>query len=233
MSEDILEKQMFEIIQNRDMLEYIKLAKMEMLISLWLDVNAKNSEGQTPLICASSNGNQQIVEYLISKGADVKIKDNDSEDALYKAVNSKHKDVAELLISNGADIDNKNRRGWTALRAALSWDGDIEIAKFLISKGANLNIEDHKGQTILMEAAFKGQTDIARLLISSGADIYVKDKSGKTAKDIAFNCYNKEIAMMLQEKMDGKSAQRDHEEVRNVAQNNGGFAESMKRWFGR
>ena len=55
MSEDILEKQMFEILENKEMPEYIKFAKVDMLVNLGVNINAKD-EGETALMKASQNG---------------------------------------------------------------------------------------------------------------------------------------------------------------------------------
>ncbi len=51
-----------------------------------IDVNAKNSEGYTALILASSNGHKEIVEMLLEKGSDVNAKDKYNATALIKQV---------------------------------------------------------------------------------------------------------------------------------------------------
>ena len=53
MSETTLESQLFEIIQNKEMPEHIKMAKVEMLLTLGVDVNVKDDDNWTALMLAS------------------------------------------------------------------------------------------------------------------------------------------------------------------------------------
>ena len=51
MRENILEKQLIEIIQNKELPEHIKLAKVDMLVMLGVDVNTKYNV-KSPLFLA-------------------------------------------------------------------------------------------------------------------------------------------------------------------------------------
>ena len=63
MSKDILEKQLFEIIKNKEMAEHIKLAKLDMLVRLGVDVNAMYG-AKSPLKLANEVNNQKVIEFL-------------------------------------------------------------------------------------------------------------------------------------------------------------------------
>ena len=60
------------------------------------DVNAKASDGLTPLHLAASNDKKDVVELLLAKGAD-----NKGETPLHLAVDNGKQDVAELLRQHG------------------------------------------------------------------------------------------------------------------------------------
>ena len=68
MSEDILEKQLFEIIKNKDLSEDIKVAKIDMLIRLGVDVNVIYG-ARSPLRFAKDNNLEKVAELLEKNGA--------------------------------------------------------------------------------------------------------------------------------------------------------------------
>ena len=118
MSEITLESQLFEIIKNKELSEDIKLAKVDMLIKLGVDVNTNDMDEKTALMFASCYGHKDIVELLVSNGADVNQKDHDRWTALMFASFGGHKEIIEFLVSRGADINQKNNLGKTAIDLA-------------------------------------------------------------------------------------------------------------------
>ena len=65
MSEITLESQLFEILENKEMPEHIKLAKVEMLVNLGVDVNVKDKYEWTALMYASHLGYKDIAEFSL------------------------------------------------------------------------------------------------------------------------------------------------------------------------
>jgi len=63
------------------------------------EVNAKNSDGRTPLHLAAFGGHKEIVELLIAKGGDVNARDFLGMTPLNMAAG--HKETAELLRKHG------------------------------------------------------------------------------------------------------------------------------------
>jgi ankyrin repeat protein len=120
MSEDILEKQLFDIIKNKELSEEIKLAKLDMLIKLGANVNVVN-KNNTPLMMACVFGHEKIARWLIDNGANIHQKDDVGRDALIIASWIGHNEkILELLIDNGADVNQKDNEGETALIKASS-----------------------------------------------------------------------------------------------------------------
>jgi len=86
------------------------------------DVDAKDSDGWTPLHNAALKGHKEIVELLIAKGADVNAKGRSGWTPLHFAANGGHREVAKLLIAKGADLNAKTSDGVTP----LDWAEDVK-----------------------------------------------------------------------------------------------------------
>jgi len=117
------------------------------LIESGIDVNSRNEEGWTPLICAS-----------------------------FKSKYEEHTDLIKLLLEKGADLNAKTvKYGSTALMLA-SANGLVETAKMLMEAGADMNIKDKEDSTALIYALENGWIEIAKMLIEAGAQIDDKNK---------------------------------------------------------
>ena len=57
----------------------------QLLINADADLNFKNADGDTALICAVTDGQTHIVDLLVSKKADVTVRNNDGATALSRA----------------------------------------------------------------------------------------------------------------------------------------------------
>jgi len=94
----------------------------------------------------------------------------------------------ELLLDSGADVNAADKKGRTALMAAVrSGGGTLEetkrlpVLKALLDKGAEVNAQSHHGRTALMSAAFRGLKETFKFLLDAGADFNLKDNTGRTA----------------------------------------------------
>ena len=88
-------------------------------------VNAKNSEGKTPLHMATCSGKVEVMKFLIANGADVNAKDSTGKTALhwvayegrpfaYSPKNS-YSDYAKVLLDGGASVGAVDKKGYTPL----------------------------------------------------------------------------------------------------------------------
>ena len=149
MSKITLESQLFEIINDKEMPEHIKLAKIDMLVRLGVDVNAMYG-AKSALMLANEVKEEKIAKFLEENGAkeffDEEIAKELGKKLIEVCANGEKKDVEEL-IDMGADINQKNKYGNTALMRASYW-GNKEVVELLIEKGADVNQKDNNAKPV-------------------------------------------------------------------------------------
>ncbi|KAJ1922167.1 hypothetical protein H4219_000029 [Mycoemilia scoparia] len=86
----------------------------------WVDIDGRDSDGSTPLICAACMGHCDVARAILEHGASVDAKDMLGWTALMWAANSGKKELVELLIRHGASPDARTSRGFTAKNIATA-----------------------------------------------------------------------------------------------------------------
>jgi ankyrin repeat protein len=97
----------------------LSLQAVRAAVEMGVDVNAKNTEGQTAMHMAAFTGADPVVQYLADQGADVNIKDNYGETPWsmasgispvlrYRGLYGVHESTAALLIKLGATTSNRD-----------------------------------------------------------------------------------------------------------------------------
>ena len=113
------------------------------------DINAKNSNNETPLHIASTISDPQIVQMLILKGALLEEKDKEGETPLHKATMSRSLSKIEMLIDNNADLSAVNKYGETPLHLAAR-NADIKSVELLLNQNdIEIDKKDTEGNTPL------------------------------------------------------------------------------------
>ena len=157
------------------------------LLKLNLDVNIKNSDGETPLSIASKLGNLTVVNLLLENGAKINVKDSEyGETALHKAVWNGNVEIVETLLANGANGNIKdNQEGWTPLHVAV-YTNNLKVVKTLLKYQAGINIRDNDQEHTPLHLAFmiaykegrslcEGQLiDVIEALLKGGSDPNLK-----------------------------------------------------------
>ncbi|MBC6416131.1 MAG: ankyrin repeat domain-containing protein [Bdellovibrionales bacterium] len=156
------------------------------LIEQGVDVNVRDSYGNTALDYATQYANEELLKLLLASGADVNSEIH-GRTALHEATFYNSKGVAEILLASGADVNARDSYGNTPLHRTASFCNK-EIAKLFLASGANVNARGSYGNTPLHELStcfYEKYSDdrkaFAELLLASGAKINAKNNNGLTA----------------------------------------------------
>ncbi len=158
-----------------------------------VDVNSKDSDGQTPLWWAALNGQDGVVKVLLDTGkVDVDSKANDGRTPLSRAAGSGQETVVKMLLETGkVDVDSKANDGRTPLFWAAGNGHGMVVKMLLEARNIGAAVEDVCGLTTLQPprstgyGAHLGPMDTSA--VQKGAGPMKKDKSNLTC----FKCGKK------------------------------------------
>ncbi|WP_265027666.1 ankyrin repeat domain-containing protein [Wolbachia endosymbiont (group B) of Chorthippus parallelus] len=181
-------------------------------------VNAKDSDGNTPLHLAATYGKGDVVELFLSKQANIDEVGKNNWTPLHYAVYENRLPVVKFLIEKGANIGATGLSGETPLQLAVEkGDSHREVAKLLRSRelfnavrGDNLgddinkikglfvneidvNYSDLNNWTPLHYAARNGYTKVAEFLVEKKANINARTDSREKPLHIAAKNGHKDI----------------------------------------
>ena len=177
-----------------------------------VDVNAKDTYGDTALIAAASAGRGELVAFLLQQGANVDAQNDAGLTALMNAAIKGYDSIVATLLDANAQVDIKTPGGETALFKAVGY-GHKSISDALLAKGAALNIQNNfplasptSGYTPLMYAVKRGLvesdadwTAIVQSFLDHGADPNLRNHHGDSALTIAEANEFLEAAALLHE----------------------------------
>lgn len=196
---DNLDRQLLDAVFHDD------LAATRKALDAGANIEARDTNGETPLITAAEHNNVALVKLLLSKGANAGAKDKSEETALLHAARQGHAEAVEVLLQNTSDSEEKKLALFSAVEG-----GPVEIeikdppagspkprsrgsskppespwvrtVKLLLDKGGvDLDARDPYRGTPLISAAAHGQTDVVMFLLARGANIRATDDQGSTA----------------------------------------------------
>ncbi len=165
------------------------------LVSKGVDINHKNSLGNSPLmeslVVIPSIVQPEVIIAIINNGADIKIESILYGKPMLIAAGNGQVDVMEALLAKGANINDEfyvddvttgqNLKGITLLMWAAS-NNHLDAVKFLIAKGVNLNENAHgtainrktmcvtnvEGKNAMYFAIESGNIEIVQALLDTG-----------------------------------------------------------------
>ena len=121
---------------SRAGVEKDKIATVNFLLDLGVDVNSRDKEGKTILHKASHTGyHSGVVKTLLDRGAELNARDNSGATALWWAAGIGLRESARMLVDKGADVNVRANDGSTALSRA-KYNNDKEMIEFLLNHGA-------------------------------------------------------------------------------------------------
>jgi ankyrin repeat protein len=138
------------------------------LIEDGADVNARDAEGNTPLILASFYAGPKCVELMLGMGARVNATNNDGVTALVRAATNREK--TRLLVNAGANVRVRTALlGNTPLILAARRAGNSQTVKLLLERGSSAGERNSAGVSPIIAGAASGDLETVRLLLDAGA----------------------------------------------------------------
>ena len=131
-----------------------------------IQVEARNSQDESPLMMAAIRGQLDIARQLIDKDADV---NKPGWAPLHYAVSSSQGDalgVTKLLLDNSAYVDAASPNGTTPLMMAAMY-GTPEAVKLLLEESADPTLKNQLGLTAIHFARRANRNDMADLIAAA------------------------------------------------------------------
>lgn len=127
---------------HKEMIKAAKTGNLEkMRVLLAGDSNlirARDTDGSTPLHCATWKGHHAIVAFLLSAGAEVNVHNSNEHwgtTPLHAAAHANQAAIAQMLIEHGADVNARDLDGKTPLHHTTFHKASA-AARILQSHGA-------------------------------------------------------------------------------------------------
>eukprot|EP01118_Nematostelium_gracile_P000052 TRINITY_DN1004_c0_g1_i1.p1 TRINITY_DN1004_c0_g1~~TRINITY_DN1004_c0_g1_i1.p1 ORF type:complete len:290 (-),score=60.77 TRINITY_DN1004_c0_g1_i1:147-1016(-) len=160
------------------------------------DLNVRDENGNTPLMWAVFNENENMIQRLIEQGAAVNMQNYVGETALYLAAARGLDRICTFLLQSGSNSNFSNLDGITPLHIA-SANENYGVVKILVQHGAYVNSKDEEGDTPLHYAIREGKKRMVQLLVQLGADFGIKNDDDESSIDLASELGETEIFTFL------------------------------------
>jgi ankyrin repeat protein len=170
------------------------------LLDQGANIEARTSQGYTPLQCAAMAANKTMFNFLLDKGAKIEVETAKGETLLHVTppANQDCLDILDTALKEGISVAATSSQGWTPLHQTaytgtgapdLASDRSAEYIRLLISHGASVNdcSASNSAETPLHLAAMAPlpRPSLIELFIELGADINAVTNEGKTALHLA------------------------------------------------
>ncbi|MBN1824204.1 MAG: ankyrin repeat domain-containing protein [Endomicrobiales bacterium] len=148
-------------------IERDNIAQAEKLINDGAGVNCINIDDRmeyySPLMCAITKNNPNLVGLLLNKGAFADYMMPGGQTALSLAIYENRTNIVKMLVDAGADVSIQTPNGVTPLMTA-AYNGNEEAVKILLKANADKSVKDKNGHTAIDFAISKNFQSIVRLL---------------------------------------------------------------------
>lgn len=144
---------------------------LALLVRFGASLDAADEEGHTALICAASDGNEELVNCFLQCGANIESTDKRGRTALHHAVLALNNSeaVVKILLSHDCEVDRADSQLLTPLLLAM--DTNVNTLRLLLEKGASPDTPFERGYTPLMLTAWTGRVEFTRALLEHNAQV--------------------------------------------------------------
>eukprot|EP00434_Breviolum_minutum_P001419 symbB.v1.2.001248.t1/scaffold63.1/size477159/19 len=170
-----------------------------LIIREFADVEVRDDEGRTPLMCAARAGHLKVIHRLLELRPEMSLNSTDilGQTALDHAVQGKHQEIVDYML---ADVTLLNfRRGlWPAVQ-----NGDEVLVRRLLEETHDLTECDARGASLLHVAVKRQALPVILELLRHRAEVNALDRYGRTPLDLLPE--SSEVAFWLQKRGGQKS----------------------------
>jgi serine/threonine-protein phosphatase 6 regulatory ankyrin repeat subunit A len=160
------------------------LKLVRLLLALSVDVEERDTQGQTPLLHAVRRDNEAIVRLLLEKGVNLETPDAEGLTPLAHAVLKNHEHLVELLLEKGASSDSLTDLGTTRDLKGPIHDaieiGNENVVRLLLAIAVDVEERDIQGQTPLLHAVRRNREAIFKMFLEEGVNVEAEDADGLT-----------------------------------------------------
>jgi len=189
---------------------------LKMLLELGFDINAKDFDGDTPImkLCFYDNNASQLRMY-IENGTDINNTNYDGETVLHRAVYRGHYDTAFLLIAAGADLFAINNDGETVLDYLNEAYRRIHFS----TSDIRSSMEDSNLVKELKQKVKKKNFTEALYIINQNVDKLLKDKRDLSdlIEPLLIGMKLKQLKQLLENAKDGHPNRSEYEDIKKIA----------------
>ncbi len=174
-----LEGELFNAVIARDN------PRIEYVLKRGANIDARDQDGQTPLMAAVKSGDLSIINGLLVYKANPNLQDHDGWTAAMYGVRSNEPKIFRLLGKFKADFNKVNKDGLTALALAIV-DNKANAAVAMLDNQANPDMAMGEAKyNAMMLAVKKGNLQMVQTLLQYKANPNAKNAAGLTPLMIA------------------------------------------------
>lgn len=189
-------------------------SKIAKAIAFGANVNARNHNGETPIMNASSSSQASVptIELLMAHGADLCLVDRFGNNLMHHVAMGHFTNV-EYLLRQHLPIDMPNCGGELPIHKA-AFHHSIRSIRLLLDAGSPIDAIDNEGKNVLHHAlmwVYPYGIETATFLLQNGADQYHTDRQGRSPLGMLFaQNYFKEIFALAEKGFDLRVTDRDN-----------------------
>ncbi|CAB1443078.1 unnamed protein product [Pleuronectes platessa] len=145
-----------------------------------INVDLRDTNGQTPLMLAVLNGHTECVYSLLSQGASVENQDRWGRTALHRGAVTGQEECVEALLQRGASVCVKDIRGRSPLHLASACGRVGALGALLqatTTPHTDTHLTDNQGYTPLHWACYNGYDACVEVLLDQEAFRKIKSNS--------------------------------------------------------
>jgi ankyrin repeat protein len=179
------------------------VAQLRSLVDEGANINGRNENGQTSLICAILTGQVDAVQLLLDAGADYRLRDagRKGKPPLFHAIDAENRAAAELLLKHGADANQSDELGQAYFVNLVIGETAPQWIALLLSHGADAAVKDLSGRPLVVLVIQKrkkveDREEVVRLLLRHGAK---PDSSDSDGTPLIYLCVQQKRAGLVYE----------------------------------